>query len=146
MTPYAAAENTIEGVPWWVSLIVVPLVGVLIAYLRKLLKVEDATPTPTPKTPATAEQTGPRHYRSDAQDPPPPPPTADPQWELLEGMVGRLQTNHDALEVANRDLSAQAASLKAQVRAQQETIDELKATIRALTGRGPLPPYPHPQQ
>lgn len=138
--------STLEGVPWWASLFLTPLIPIFVRYATRLLKVEDDTSS---KEPALATDSRPRHAAPDEKEAATPAPTnqwpaaqaqpTNPQWELLEGMVGRLQEAHDDLVVANRDLASKAAQQEAKILAQQATIDELRATVRALLDTRPPP-------
>lgn len=137
--------STLEGVPWWVGLFLTPLVPIVVRYVSRLLKVEDATSS-TERPPAGDSPKTARHAAPDEKEattpvtsawPAPQTQPTNPQWELLEGMVGRLQEAHDDLVVANRDLATKAAQQESKILAQQATIDELRATVRALLDSRP---------
>lgn len=155
-----AATSAVEGVPWWATLIgsvvVAPLIGVFVAYLRRLLRVEEPTGQPSgDEAPTQSQQEA--VPMSQPQTPTVAPPPPDPEIALIATMVERLHAElgetRAQIVAANREHSramaaaeeqhrASMAAVTAQLRDRDETIAQLRSMLDVLTGRRPPQQYP----
>lgn len=149
----ALDPTNIEGVPPWLiwlgGAVLTPIVGVLVAYLRRLLRVEEPieqTPPEIPPPPPGAAVTQPQ-VSTPTSEP-------DPEFALIREMV--LEIREDlrqtrsklaAAEERHRVSMADAeerhrvsmAAVTAKLADREWTIQRLEATIDTLTGRTPPP-------